>query len=340
MIKIGINGFGRIGRAILRNLVDNNDIKIMQINDIDPNINNLAYLLSYDTHFGRFQSDVKIVGSSFDIDGKSILISSGQYVNEVDWHKDIDIIIDSSGVSHNIDGCKKMVKSGLIKKGIVTHSPENVDATIIIGANEDHYDHQNHHVVSSSICDAVAVSPVLNYLDKIVKIKHCMFTTLHPWLGYQNLLDGGINSVSNPGHFWTDYALGRNSTENLIPKQTTAARAVKKVLPRFQNKLDAISFRVPTAVVSCSDLTISFQNNIGVEEVIKKLKQFSNQNHFIHFNNESLVSSDYKGSKYACIIDGQWLNVNNHLLKVILWYDNEFGYASRVCELTKYVMRR
>ena len=166
-----------------------------------------------------------------------------------------------------------------------------------------------------------------------------MFTTLHPWLGYQNLLDGSLNSVSNPGHFWTDYALGRNSTEILIPKHTTAAKAVKIVLPKFKDRLDAISFRVPTAVVSCSDLTISFTDDINIDLIIKSLKNFSSKNEFIHYNSESLVSSDYKGTKYSSIIDGQWLKINNNLLKVVLWYDNEFGYASRVCELTKYVMK-
>tara|TARA_Y100001970_G_C14255019_1_gene874638 strand:+ start:2291 stop:3313 length:1023 start_codon:yes stop_codon:yes gene_type:complete len=339
MIRVGINGFGRIGRAVFRNLIEYEDIEIIQINDIDPNIENLAYLLKYDTHFGRFKSKVNIEGDHFKVDGKSILISSGEFIDKVKWKKVIDIIIDSSGVSYNINGCKKMINDGLIQKSIITHSPENVDATIIIGANEDQYDKNIHHVVSSSICDAVAVSPILSYLDHLVDVEHCMFTTLHPWLGYQNLLDGSLNSVSNPGHFWTDYALGRNSTENLIPKQTTAAKAVKKVLPEFKNRLDAISFRVPTAVVSCSDLTISFKKNIKVDQLVEYLKQFSRDNQFIHFNHESLVSSDYKGTKYASIIDGQWLNINNKLLKVILWYDNEYGYASRVCELTKFIMR-
>jgi len=333
MIKVGINGFGRIGRAVFKILGNKKDFHVSQINDIDPDVANLTYLLKYDTLYGRYNKNVKSKGENIIIDNLETSFMNYENVEDVPWDSDINLIVESSGVAKNIDGSRKLIKECKINKSIITHSPSNVDSTIIIGANENEYNPKTDNLVSSSICDATAIAPVLSFFQNNFNIIKCFFTTLHPWLGYQNLLDSTLRSVSSPGHYWSDYALGRNSTENLIPKNTTAAEAVLKVLPSLKGNLEALSFRIPTAIVSASDITLVLDEKIDIVNIKDLLKDYSKENYFIHYNEQSLVSSDYKQTEYSCIIDGQWIKVNDNIVKLILWYDNEWGYSNRVCDI-------
>ncbi|SVD26032.1 uncharacterized protein METZ01_LOCUS378886, partial [marine metagenome] len=228
MIKLGINGFGRIGRAIFKILQNDRNMKVVAVNDIDPLIENHAYLLNYDTVYGQLSKKVKADQQNNILVSNSnkIAFFSEQNIEDVPWgDSDIDVIIDSSGIYSNVKGSHKIINS-IVQKVIITHSPkDSIDQTIIIAANENRYLKDKHHVISSSICDANACAPVLKLINENFGIEDGFVTTLHPWLGYQNLVDGSVQSVSSPGHYWKDFALGRASQDSLIPKKTTLMSA-------------------------------------------------------------------------------------------------------------------
>ena len=341
MLKVGINGFGRIGRTIFRINQINPVFEINAINDIDPLIENHAYLANYDSVYGSLINKVSVSNNKKHIINGEKLIAfySKDYIDQVPWNdNNVDIVIDSSGIHDNVVNSSKLVKNG-IKKIVITHSPNNnVDHTIIIGANENTFVNKKHNIISSSICDANACAPVLKLLDEEFGIIDGFITTLHPWLGYQNLLDGSLRSVSNPGHFWSDFALGRSSTDSLIPKPTSLVSALQKVIPDCTNNIYAMSVRVPTSIVSASDMVLSLDKQIShklIEDALCKLQL--KYPDVIKLNQESLVSIDYKGIKQSCIIDLQWLEIINNKLKLVLWYDNEWGYSNRVIDLVNLI---
>ena len=253
-------------------------------------------------------------------------------------------MIDATGVKENVIVAHRLIKRG-IPKVIITHSPEEVDFTMVMGVNEDKYNPNKHHVISSSICDVSAIAPVLLEINRLWKIENCFITTLHPWLSYQNLLDGPVSSISSPGHFWKDYALGRSSILSLIPKDTTAGTATLKVLSELNGKLDAISFRVPTNIVSASDITILVENSVSANDINSHFRKMSLEKEDIfELQEESLVSIDHRGTTKSAIIDAQRTKVlNGKMIKMIIWYDNEWGYSSKVVDIARLIaggMRR
>ena len=339
MMKIGINGFGRIGRAIFRVNESNPLFEITAINDIDPLIKNHAYLLNYDSIYGSLENKVSVSKDNhfLKIDGKRIAFYSKEKIDDIPWENhNTDIVIDSSGIYDNVVNSYNLLNRG-IHKVIVTHSPnDSVDHTIIIGANEKTFNSSKHHIISSSICDANACAPILKIINEELCITGGFITTLHPWLSYQNLLDGSLRSVSSPGHYWSDFALGRSSSESLIPKPTTLVPAMRKVLPKITGDIHAMSFRVPTSIVSASDIVLSLKKNTSFETVEKMFRQLENlYPDVVLINNESLVSIDFKGIRQSCVVDVRWLTVIRNKLKLILWYDNEWGYANRVIDIIK-----
>jgi len=227
-----------------------------------------------------------------------------------------------------------------VKKIIITHSPkDHIDQTLIIGANEDSYISDEHNVISASICDANACAPVLNLINNEIGIKDGFITTLHPWLGYQNLTDGSLKSISSPGHYWTDFALGRASNDSLIPKPTTLMSAINAALPNFNSEIHAMSFRVPTAIVSASDITLTINKAIQKDHLIESFLDLQKKYpRVIAINQESLVSIDFKGINQSCVIDLRWLKIYNDKIKLILWYDNELGYSNRVVDVAKLII--
>lgn len=344
MIKIGLNGFGRIGRAITRIVAEKKEFEIKVINEIDEDLSNLAYLLKYDTIYGKSRFKISILkeSNSLAINNKNIKFYSKKNIQDVDWEKNkVDIVIDATGVQSNVDNAKKIL-SKKIKKVLITHSPDkNIDKTLIMGVNENDYNYKTHNVVSTSICDASALGPVINQLDKNFQIVSGYITTLHPRLSYQNLLDGSLKSVSNPGHSWKDYSLGRDSLSNLIPKKTTAVKAVTKCIKNLDGKIDGISFRVPTSIVCASDITINIKKNISKQIIFEHFKNISRKSNIFEFQEGPLVSMDYLGTSKSVIIDAKFLNViGKNLIKMVLWYDNEWGYSNRVVDLAKFVLKK
>ena len=339
-MRIGLNGFGRIGRAIYRINQKKQHGEIVAINDINPDPNNLAYLLKYDSTYGRFDGTVELDGTSMVVNGSRIRLSHAARIQDVDWvGQGIDLVIDATGVHDNVLGAHEVVGHG-VNKVVVTHSPTEVDHTIVFGANEQSYQPGRHHVVSSSICDAVAVAPVLKLVRDTIGVESGFLTTLHPWLAYQNLLDGPSMSWAAPGAIYHHYAIGRSSPGSLIPKPTSAIEATKRVLPDINGSMQCMSFRIPTPTVGAANLYLTLKRGTTIHEVRALFEKFEAGQRWeiIKNNHEPLVSVDFAGTGYSAVVDHRWSTLSDpRQLYLVLWYDNEWGYSSRVVDLVKFL---
>lgn len=336
-IKIGINGFGRIGRALTRMNLKHQQYELIAINDIDPDINNLAYLLKYDTTYGKLDyAKIEVEKNHLSTNGNKITMFSDRNISKVPWHEmGVDIVVEASGVFQNVLDSRMLLENG-IKKVIITHSPKKgVDFTYMEGVNEADYDPAIHHIISSSICDANAVAPFYKMIDDSFGVELGEVTTLHPWLSYQNLLDGTIQSVASPGHLWSDFALGRSSIGSLIPKATTLGSAMECVIPGITQKIHSASFRIPTSIVSAAEGVFLLNNKTTIEAINQSIENYKTLYPDVLLpNDRSLVSIDYLGAEYGAVIDMRWLHLNNGMmLKFVLWYDNEWGYVSRIYKI-------
>jgi|15BtaG_2_1085339.scaffolds.fasta_scaffold00096_23 glyceraldehyde 3-phosphate dehydrogenase len=342
-IKVGINGLGRIGRAILRNNHYKEFLDVKVINDINPDAHNLAYTLNYDTLYPspfKFKVDDTILVSG----NYRIAIYNCKNIDEVPWEDhDLDYIIDASGVYENVVRARKILSRKKIKRVFVTHSPDIVDFQLVLGANEEELNLDEHFLISTSICDATAIAPVLKLINDKYKITNGYITTLHPWLSYQNLQDGPASSWSVPGEIYHHYALGRTAIGNMIPKPTTAVTQTCNVLKRHnitEEMIGSFSYRTPTAIVGSADVTLNVATSVTCDALIACLTEYEEKQKWqiIKNNIEPLVSLDFKQIDYSAIVDNRWTSViGDNLIKVVLWYDNEYGYAGKVVEQVKYV---
>ena len=342
-MRIGINGFGRIGRAIARINLEKEKFEIVAINDINPDINNMAYLLKYDSTYGRLKLPVEVNGNTISMNGNgNISIYHKEKIEEVPWEEhDVDIIIDCSGIKRNL-GVYPDLKAKGIRHCVIANSPNGEDCdyrSIIMGVNEDTLTRED-YLISSSICDANAFVPAMNLLDEHFGIDHGFVTTLHPWLGYQNLLDGPSLSVSDPGSIHSTYVLGRSSINAMIPKTTTCVSASSKVLPWIAERFLNLSYRVPTSIVSSADISVKLKNPVTRDDVINVFEEAEKNQTFnvFHNNDEALTSVDFTGFDCSAVVDHRWTMVNQDAYcKMILWYDNEWGYSCRVVDLVSYL---
>lgn len=346
MIKVGINGFGRIGRAIFRNNLNKKFFEVVAINDINPDNENIAYTLNYDTLYDRLDEPFRVEGEALvSADGEhSIAISHEGSMADVNWSEHgVEFVIDASGVYQNVVDSHKLIGQGSVKKVFITHSPNHVDFTMVLGANEHLLDLSKHHVISTSICDATAIAPVTKAIHEAFGIAHAYATTLHPWLNYQNLMDGPASSWSVPGQIYHHFALGRSAIGNMIPKPTSAITATCKVLESYglsEEIIGSFSYRTPTAIVGSADLTFHLNKKADIRDILELFEKMETDQHWpiVHNNWEPLVSLDFKKADFAAVIDHRWTNVlQGHMLKLVLWYDNEWGYAARVLDQIKLV---
>ncbi len=340
MMNVAINGYGRIGRAIHRIILDREDIRISSINDINPDIENICYLLNYDSTYGKLGKKAVAEGNYIKVNGFNTRVYNHENIDEVPWDKDkVDLIIDSSGVAKNIQLSKKLKNK--VKHVIITNSPsaDQVDKTIVYGVNHSDIDLKNDFSISSSICDAVAFSPIAKIIDDLFLIEQGFLTTLHPWLGYQNLLDGPSKSYAVPGNIIDNYALGRSSPMTIIPKSTSAISATYKVLPSLKDKFTSMSYRIPTSIISSGDATIKVKKKVEKDFLIENLILFQEKNpNILSLNDEALISSDFIGSSVSVIVDTRFLKISENYIKLLTWYDNEWGYSSRVVDLVEYLL--
>jgi glyceraldehyde 3-phosphate dehydrogenase len=342
MLRIGINGFGRIGRAIFRSNLNKKKFKVVAINDINPDIGNLVYQLNYDTLYDRLEDKFEFEKDFIYSNHDNVKVFHQKHIDEVDWKScEVDIVIDSSGILDNVLRAKEAIKKQNLKKIVVTHSPNEVDFTMVLGANEDKLDLSKHNVISSSICDATALSPVIKTIKENFGIKSGYITTLHPWLNYQNLMDGPASSWSVPGEIYHHYALGRSAIGNMIPKPTSALSATFKVIEDLDESIiGSFSYRTPTAIVGSADITLNLNKKSSRKEIIDIFHNIENTQQWdiIHNNIEPLVSLDFKKSEFSAVVDHRWTDViQGDVLKLVLWYDNEWGYSTRVVDQVAYI---
>lgn len=336
-MRVGINGLGRIGRALFRANLQDQCFEPVVINDLNPDPQNLAYLLKYDSTYGRLNLNVQVENEELSVDGIKAPLYREEKITDVPWEDyGVDVIVDASGVKANAYAAMELKKRG-IKHVILTNSPELEVPykSVVMGVNEDNL-RQEDFLVSSSICDANAVVPALYWLNQEFGVEHGFMTTLHPWLNYQNLLDGPSLSFSDPGHIHSTYVLGRSSINALIPKTTTLLSATRKVLPWVDEKFMCFSYRIPTSIVSSADLTLKLKGKVSSDDVIRLFQDVAaNQSwEVIYNNNEALTSVDFTGFPFSCCIDQRWVMVQvDSYLKLVLWYDNEWAYSCRVADL-------
>jgi glyceraldehyde 3-phosphate dehydrogenase len=340
-IKVGLNGLGRIGRHIFKMCIDDPLIELVGINELNPDLNNWAYTLNYDSIYGQAKYKSKVKNEKITCNKKSIFTSINKEISKVPWEEwGTEIIIDSSGVLENISKSRQIISNGFTKKVIFTNSPDEVDFTMILGVNQKEYNPDIHHLIASSICDATAIAPVSKIIDNLFKINNGYVTTLHPWLSYQNLMDGPSSSWSVPGEVYHHYALGRSAIGNMIPKPTSAIDAVFRVLPNMSKNIGSFSYRTPTQIIGSADLTLFVDKKTNKEEIIEAFKTFQKSQDYpiLKITNSPLVSMDYIGEKYSAIVDTRWLDViDSRLIKIVLWYDNEYGYCCNVMNQLKFI---
>lgn len=338
-INVAINGFGRIGRQIARLAIQDQQIKLVHINDINPSTENMAYLLKFDSQYGALNAKVSADGDQICV-GDDLISVSHEISPELIPLKGVDVVVEATGVASVQDALAKMSRA-VGRKLIVTHTYPDADQTIIFGCNDEKIKKSN-YVFSSSICDTNAVAPFVSLLERRFGISKGFVTTLHPWLGYQNLVDGPCRSFAYPGQIIENFTLGRASTEALIPKETSCISAMRDVLPGSFEKFGSMSFRVPTPVVSTAIVNVDLNKSISETLVTQKLEEWAHgYKGIVKVESQPLISVDFKGDCHTCVIDARWLKVHgcdDRSLHAVLWYDNEYAYSSRVIDLAKKIV--
>lgn len=331
-IKIGINGFGRIGRMVFRKAIMDSAIDVLAINASYP-AETLAHLIKYDTVQGIFNADIKIEEDALVINEKYVKLLATRDPLQLPWKElGVDIVVEATGKFNNRQGASLHVESGA-KKVIITAPSKNEDITIIMGVNEDMYNEEKHNLISNASCTTNCLAPLAKVLDEEFGIIQGMMTTIHSYTSDQNNLD-------NPHK---DLRRARACAQSIIPTSTGAARALSKVLPQLTGKLNGLALRVPTPNVSIVDLVVDVRDSITKDIVNDRLKKASENSlsGIMQYTEEPLVSSDFTGNSHSSIIDGLTTMVmGEHQLKVLAWYDNEWGYSCRVVDLVKFVGER
>jgi len=328
-VKVGINGFGRIGRNIFRTALGDSDIDFVAVNDI-TDTKTLAHLLKYDSVLGNLDHDIKVSGNGISVEGEEFHVFSERDPSSIPWGLvGAEIVIESTGRFTKAEDAKKHLHDG-VKKVIISAPAKNEDITIVLGVNEDQYDPASHHVISNASCTTNCLAPVAKVIHEKLGIRNAQMTTIHSYTNDQQLLDLPHK----------DLRRARAAALNMIPTSTGAAKAVALVLPELKGKFDGISVRVPTPNVSLVDVVIEVDKQTTTEEVNKALKDAANEEleGILAFSEEPLVSSDFKQNSNSSIVDAEYTKViGGNLIKILSWYDNEWGYSCRVRDLVKYI---
>jgi len=343
-IRVGINGLGRIGRAIYRLNHQKKIFDVVAVNEVNPDNKNIGYLLQYDTIYKRFDPKVACDDNKIFVGSDEFHVFHEEKISDVPWDDHgVDIVIDSSGIKSNVLLMSR--DKSKVRNFVVTNAPIDVDSvkTIVFGVNEEECDANKHRIFSSSICDTIALSPIFNLIQQTHAVETGFLITLHPWLAYQNLLDGPSVSWSHPGDIFSHYALGRASTENLIPKSTSAIAAADHLFPGISKKIQSFSYRTPTKIVSSAVLILLLEKDINKRHLQLMFEEYEKNQRYnvIHNSIEPLTSLDYCGEEYSAIIDQRWTKVENKRhIKLVYWYDNEWGYSSRVVDLVEKISEK
>lgn len=328
-IKVGINGFGRIGRAVVRTWLGDKDIDLVAVNDL-TDTKTLAHLLKYDSVMGNLDNEISASGDSITVDGDKFRVFSEKDPAMIPWEEvGADIVIESTGRFTNAADAGKHLR-GSVKKVIISAPAKGEDVTIVLGVNEDMYDSANHHIISNASCTTNCLAPVAKVIHDSFGIKNALMNTIHSYTNDQQLLDLPHK----------DLRRARAAALSMIPTSTGAAKAVALVIPDLKGKFDGISVRVPTPNVSLVDVVMNLEKSTSTEEVNATLKAAANGQlkGILAFSEEPLVSIDFKGNSNSSIVDAENTKViDGTCVKILSWYDNEWGYSCRVRDLVKYV---
>jgi glyceraldehyde 3-phosphate dehydrogenase len=328
-VKIGINGFGRIGRNVFRAALKNPNVEVVAVNDL-TDANMLAHLLKYDSVHGKLDAEVSVDGNNLIVDGKTIQVSAERDPAKLAWaDRGVEVVVESTGFFTKRADAAKHLEAGA-KKVIISAPATDEDITIVMGVNHDKYDAASHDVISNASCTTNCLAPFAKVLNDKFGIKRGMMTTVHSYTNDQQILDLPHK----------DYRRARAAAENIIPTSTGAAKAVSLVLPELKGKLNGGAMRVPTPNVSLVDLVAELNQEVTAEEVNAALQGAAEGElkGILGYSEEPLVSGDYNGNPASSTIDAlSTMVMEGSLVKVISWYDNESGYSHRVVDLVDYI---
>jgi len=331
-LKIGINGFGRIGRNFYRASYQDPDFDIVAVNDLFDS-NALAYLLKYDSVLGILEADIQASEDALIVNGKKTKVLSEKDPENLPW-KDLGIsyVIESTGLFRKKQDAIKHIEQGGAEKVIISAPATEPDVTIVLGVNEETYEPENHNIISNASCTTNCLAPVVKVLHQDYGIEKAFMTTIHAYTLDQKILDSPHK----------DFRRARAAAVSQIPTTTGAAKAVGIVIPELKGKIDGISIRVPTPNVSLVDLVALLKKNVNAEEVNDSFKKASEGNlkGILQYTEEPLVSVDFMANSHSAIVDGLFTRIiDENLVKVLAWYDNEWGYSCRMRDLIKYISR-
>ncbi len=329
-IRVGINGFGRIGRMVLKAGLSDPELEFVAINDL-TDVKTLAHLFAYDSVHGPLGKNIETGENSFDVDGRKLQILSERDPAQLPWGElDVDVVVESTGIFASSDKAQLHRDAGAKKVIISAPTKGDIDLTVVLGVNENVYDAEKHHIISNASCTTNCLAPVVKVLHDNFLVKHGLMTTIHSYTNDQRILDFPHS----------DLRRARAAAVSMIPTTTGAAKAVALVLPEMKGKLDGLAIRVPTPNVSIVDLVVEVEKSTSKEEVNGAMKAASETSlkGYLAYSDLPLVSIDFNGSAYSSIFDAELTHVmSGNLLKVMSWYDNEFGYANRVKDLIKFI---
>lgn len=341
-VRVGINGFGRIGRQVLKAINERHpgELEVAAINDLfDAQMN--AHLFKYDSNYGAYEGEVIVDSGDLVVDGQRVKVFAERDPRKLPWSSlGVDIVVESTGVFRNAledpktgkAGARAHIDQGGAKKVIITAPAKNEDLTIVLGVNDRQYDPQRHQVISNASCTTNCLAPAAKVVHDSFRIKRGLMTTIHSYTNDQRILDLAHR----------DMRRARAAGLNIIPTTTGAAKAVAKVIPDLEGKFDGFALRVPTATVSIVDFVAEIERPTTVEELNRAFKTAAEGElkGILGYSEEPLVSSDYKGDSRSSVIDAQLTNVmDDTLVKVVAWYDNEWGYACRTADLAAMMAR-
>ena len=329
-MKVGINGFGRIGRQVFR-ILHERGVEVALINDLTDN-KTLAHLLKYDSTYGRFPGAVGYDEENLYVDGKAIRATAIKVPREIPWKQaGVGVVVESAGVFTDGEKARAHLEAGA-KKVIITAPAKNEDITVVLGVNHEQYDPAKHHIISNASCTTNSLAPVMKVLEEAFGVEKALMTTVHSYTNDQRLLDLPHK----------DLRRARAAALNIIPTTTGAAKATALVLPSLKGRFDGMALRVPTPTGSISDITALLKREVTAEEVNAALKAAAEGplKGILAYTEDEIVLRDIVMDPHSSIVDGKLTKAIGNLVKVFAWYDNEWGYANRVADLVELVLKK
>ena len=322
-IKVGINGFGRIGRSIFRAALrgkEFSDIEIVSINDLTDN-STLSHLLKYDSIMGRLEAEIKVTEKGLTVDGKGVVITARKEPSQIPWRDlGVEYVVESTGLFTDAGRARGHLDAGA-RKVVISAPAKNEDLTVVMGVNEYDYNPYEHQIVSNASCTTNCMAPIAKVILDKFGIRRGLMTTIHSYTNDQRILDFPHS----------DLRRARAAALSMIPTKTGAAQAVALVIPELKGKFDGLAVRVPTPNVSLVDLVMELEQEATVQDVNQALKEASNR--YLGYTDEPLVSVDFQGDPHSSVVDGTSTKVVGNMVKILAWYDNEWGYSNRVLDL-------